>query len=290
MNIGNNIRELRRRAGQTQEQLAGALNVSFQAVSKWENGTALPDITMIPLLARYFSVTTDALLSYDRDRVMDEVMAIVDRAYEYRVSDPAHSRQILEEGLRQYPGNDILLGNILYTIDLDKRPDEMIVEASRLVDRATDMEIKMDAMQMLAKAHAAKGDLKSAKAVLDQIPELYFTKLELDAELLEGEDSRVSAEKQKWLSFETLIDMLGILSKRAAETGDWERAVRKLEGALAVLEAMAAERQDSSGGPWITPEPLRKAVAVLKPLAGSAKAETAERLEKQVEKHLEQWA
>lgn len=289
MNIGNNIRELRRRAGQTQEQLAGALNVSYQAVSKWENGTALPDITMIPLLARYFSVTTDALLSYDRDRVMDEVMTIADKAYEYRSSDPALSRRILEEGLRQYPGNDILLGNILYTIDLENQPDEIIVEASRLVDRATDMAIKLDAMQMLAKAHAVKGDLKSAKAVLEQIPELYFTKLELDALLLKGEDSRVSAEKQKWLSFETLIGMLGILSQRAAEAGDWDKAVGKLECAMAVVDAMAAEKPGGSFGGIDSAPELRGAVEALRSMAGEARAAAAERLARQVEEHLGYW-
>lgn len=259
MNIGKNIRELRKRAGLTQEQLAEAMNVSFQAVSKWENDTALPDITMIPLLARYFAVTTDALLNYDRDKVMDEVMTIVDRAYEYRVSDPAESRRILEEGLRQYPGNDILLGNILYTIDVERQPDEMLVEASRLVDRATDMEIKLDAMQMVAKAYAVKGDLKSAKAMLDQIPELYFTKLELDAELLRGEDSRVSAVKQKWLSFEQLISMMGILAQRAVERGDRTQAVEELRCALAVLQAMSGARK-AAGNELEVAEQLQRAM------------------------------
>lgn len=52
MNIGNKIRELRKQRGITQEQLAESIGISFQAVSKWENNIALPDITLVPVLAR----------------------------------------------------------------------------------------------------------------------------------------------------------------------------------------------------------------------------------------------
>ena len=48
MNIGNKIRELRKQRGITQEQLAESIGISFQAVSKWENNIALPDITLVP--------------------------------------------------------------------------------------------------------------------------------------------------------------------------------------------------------------------------------------------------
>ena len=49
--IGNKIKRLRKKHNVNQDELAKYLNVSFQAVSKWENGTAYPDITLIPALA-----------------------------------------------------------------------------------------------------------------------------------------------------------------------------------------------------------------------------------------------
>lgn len=64
MSIGKNIKRLRQNRGITQEQLAGELHLSGQAVSKWENETTLPDITLLPLLAEYFGVTIDELLDY----------------------------------------------------------------------------------------------------------------------------------------------------------------------------------------------------------------------------------
>ena len=64
MEIGNNIRQLRINRGITQEQLAEQMHISGQAVSKWENQTALPDISCLPLLADYFGVTIDELMGY----------------------------------------------------------------------------------------------------------------------------------------------------------------------------------------------------------------------------------
>lgn len=55
------IAALRKEAGLTQEQLATRLGVSFQAVSKWENGLSCPDIMLLPVLAELFRVSIDSL-------------------------------------------------------------------------------------------------------------------------------------------------------------------------------------------------------------------------------------
>ena len=57
--IGKNICNLRKQKGLTQEELAGRLNVSFQAVSKWENGASLPDVATLPLIAKAFGCSID---------------------------------------------------------------------------------------------------------------------------------------------------------------------------------------------------------------------------------------
>lgn len=64
MSLGNNIKQLRLSRGITQEQLAEQLHISGQAVSKWENQTALPDISCLPLLADFFGVSIDELMDY----------------------------------------------------------------------------------------------------------------------------------------------------------------------------------------------------------------------------------
>ena len=61
INISKNIADLRKRKGITQEQLAEALNISPQAVSKWETNTSFPDAQTLPLIAAYFEVSIDYL-------------------------------------------------------------------------------------------------------------------------------------------------------------------------------------------------------------------------------------
>ena len=69
MNVSEKIRTLRKSKGMSQEELAGQVNISRQAVSRWENGTALPDADNIVQLSKLFGVTTDYLLmdSYESD-------------------------------------------------------------------------------------------------------------------------------------------------------------------------------------------------------------------------------
>ena len=59
--VSENLKRLRKEKGFTQEQLATRLNVSFQAVSKWECGESYPDIVMLPSIAQIFSVSLDDL-------------------------------------------------------------------------------------------------------------------------------------------------------------------------------------------------------------------------------------
>jgi len=60
--IGTRIAEARKRKALTQDQLAEAMGVSPQAVSKWENDISCPDITLLPQLADYFGISVDDLL------------------------------------------------------------------------------------------------------------------------------------------------------------------------------------------------------------------------------------
>ena len=66
--IGKRISSLRKAMGMKQEELAERLDVSGQAVSKWENDQTCPDIGLLPRLARVFGVTTDYLLTGEQEQ------------------------------------------------------------------------------------------------------------------------------------------------------------------------------------------------------------------------------
>ena len=64
--IGTNIAKLRKEKNMTQEQLANLMGISYQAVSKWENGLSSPDVSSFPILADTFGVTIDELFGRER--------------------------------------------------------------------------------------------------------------------------------------------------------------------------------------------------------------------------------
>ncbi len=78
MKLGTKIKTLRLSASMTQEQLANRLGVSPQAVSKWESGTNMPDIQMLPELSVIFGVTIDALFDMADENRMERIRNMID--------------------------------------------------------------------------------------------------------------------------------------------------------------------------------------------------------------------
>lgn len=64
--LGKRIRDFRKAMNMTQEALAERMNVTAQAVSKWENDVSAPDISVLPDLADIFGITVDELLGAEK--------------------------------------------------------------------------------------------------------------------------------------------------------------------------------------------------------------------------------
>ena len=73
MEMGKKIRQLRFKAGLTQEQLADRLGIGPQSVSKWENAVAMPDITLLPLIAEIFGVSIDDLFDLTTEQRLNRI-------------------------------------------------------------------------------------------------------------------------------------------------------------------------------------------------------------------------
>ena len=65
MELGNNIKELRKQKGLRQEQLAEAMGVSTASVSKWETNQSYPELTLLADLADFFEVSIDTLIGHN---------------------------------------------------------------------------------------------------------------------------------------------------------------------------------------------------------------------------------
>lgn len=75
------IKELRKIRNVTQKDVAEAIHVSFQTVSKWENGVAMPDIEYLPLLAMYFDVDVEVLLGMRRVELKPETVDFSEKEF-----------------------------------------------------------------------------------------------------------------------------------------------------------------------------------------------------------------
>lgn len=76
LNLGENLKRLRKERNLSQEQLAEMLNVSRQAISKWESNKTYPDIENLILLRNLFNVTLDDLIvNENKTEVEDTIVA-----------------------------------------------------------------------------------------------------------------------------------------------------------------------------------------------------------------------
>ena len=82
-NLANNIAELRKLNGMTQQELAEKLNYTDKAISKWERGESTPDIESLSTIAKLFNLTVDDLLndSFDKDAVKKKEKTVLSKSY-----------------------------------------------------------------------------------------------------------------------------------------------------------------------------------------------------------------
>ena len=235
--LGEKIKLLRKQKNISQEVFANYLGVSFQAVSKWENGNTMPDVTIIPAIASFFGVSTDELFDFNLYEIEKNIEAIVDEHSKYWDADKTKAEQIIRDGLKQYPGNDVLLNCLIGVISELGKNDEVITIGKALVESTKYDDVRLDAYRIMAEAYKARGEYELAKEAIEHIPEVYFSNLYVKAYLLEGEEKYEAAVKESSLCLEHLVLMLEILGEIYLEKGETEKAKKEYTQAINVLKA-----------------------------------------------------
>lgn len=116
--IGEKIRQLRKRDGRKQENLAGALGVSPQAVSRWEANGGYPDMELIPAIANYFNISIDELFGYSKDR-QEKLKSILNKA-EQALSgqeDMTECIGMLRSAAEEFPSETQVLVKLGYALN-----------------------------------------------------------------------------------------------------------------------------------------------------------------------------
>jgi transcriptional regulator with XRE-family HTH domain len=192
LNIGENIKRFRKERNITQEELSEILGVSFQSVSRWENGTCYPDLELLPTISNFFGITVDRLLGVNKVIEQENVKKILDEFQKaISVGNIDKCIEIARQGVAEYPNNYELLNTLMYALFLAGNEDgnipdrkenmlkydaEITALGERIVKYCPDQNIRLEAMSRLAFNHCIMGRKKTGRAIYEQLPPQDFCK------------------------------------------------------------------------------------------------------------------
>lgn len=218
LDLGNNIRQLRRRDKRTQEQLAEALGVTSQAVSRWESGGSYPDMNLIPAIANFFGVSIDELFGYEGERThrIDTLAAEIDRMNQLNSGKDVCITECIalaRSALVEFPGNERLMlclasalykaayvrygechliddeGYSVYDVEKHKTYEEWL-EAIPLYERVLQAlplgKLRDRATEELAQLYLNLGDYEKGMDLAKQAPDMWNSREFLQAYACDG--------------------------------------------------------------------------------------------------------
>ncbi len=268
-NLGVNIKCFRKNKGFTQEELAGMLGVTPQAVSRWESEAGLPDVSMIVPIAQALNITTDALLGYQMqsqdDRIAEQVFAKMKELED--VEHPGQSSlavcEYLAEEANKNPMNyDIVLkyvqqvAGLSYYIDMEHLLDSEPERAKAILDDGIRKGINIirycNNTKKINKAHYAlawiyihRKDFDNAREHVNVLPSLegHCIREELTMPLVffeKGFDAmKDSAVEFNKLLFDLLVHQINTLTTHYCYFGTLEEALEICDWCEGVLNAYA---------------------------------------------------
>jgi transcriptional regulator with XRE-family HTH domain len=188
--FGENLRQLRRSQDLTQEELAEALNVSCQSVSRWENNACYPDMELLPTIASFFHTTVDHLLGVSQALEAQRVSAYLEQFQSaISVGDISACIEIARKGVAEFPGSFPLRNKLMYALfasadetgnipnwaENKTRYDAEIVSLGEgIMKFCPDQNIRLEATARLGFHHCEMGRQAQGRAILDTLPPAEF--------------------------------------------------------------------------------------------------------------------
>lgn len=251
INLGNKIRALRKKKGITQEQLASALNMSPQAVSKWEMGAGYPDVALLPVIAAYFGVSLDVLFDYDATNIEEKIMDILYSSRGGAPFDVAEKR--LLEGIAAYPSADILKKELLMQYEMQMRyhgcpelKEPALAIAKKLIAESNDYFIVASAKNDMASILIMNGNYEEAKGIIESMPYVYnidiYDRMRCSSYMLKGKDRLKGAREFKVWAHQDLFSCCEDEGLGFWEIGDYENAILSFEEVVNGIEVFALRK------------------------------------------------
>ena len=182
MRIGEQIKNYRKTAGLTQEQVANYLGVSTPAVNKWEKGNTYPDISLLPALARLLKIDMNELFSFHEELTEKEIGQFVNELSEVSLDSFIKAFEMGKNKIKEYPHCDSLIYSIatvlnaaltLSDVDDEKKLEcnNVIVEWLERTAESPNEKVRISSIFMLAAKYIQMEKYKEANIFLDKIPD-----------------------------------------------------------------------------------------------------------------------
>lgn len=195
--ISQRLKELRRKKGSTQEELAGFLSISIPAVSKWERGEGLPDITLLPKIAAYYNVTVDDLLGVGEIRKRERLDWYKDESRKLQnVGKMPEAAALWREALKEFPNEHEVISQLAHAVfyqnsDDAERYKEVIELEERILRESTNQDLRDGAIQALCFSYNCLGDSEKAKEYAEMASSITCSKELLLSIILKGDESEI---------------------------------------------------------------------------------------------------
>lgn len=193
INLAEQLKTLRKENNISQEKLAAYLGISYQAISKWENGNTYPDIQLLPEIARFFGVTIDELLQVeklDEQALFDEYTSKAEEFFR-NGEDMETVLTLWKEAYHKMPNNirvrEFLMSTYFDT-DKVKYSQEIIELGMEIYNSDANMYYKGQAIREVARTYAELGDILKAEQWVLKSTQINHCQEVLFSEILDGDE------------------------------------------------------------------------------------------------------
>jgi transcriptional regulator with XRE-family HTH domain len=213
--ICNNLKELRKKKNNTQEDLADFLSISIAAVSKWERGESYPDIELLPRIAVFYDTTVDDLLGVSEERKNHKLREYHTQMHEFwKTGDSLACVELWRNAAKEFPNDNNVMFQLLQALTNATNgpfaPDDKSNEAKEkeyfkeaveigevLSAKANDQSIIYSTLSRLSFAYKGLGEVEKAVKIANKLPHVWSTNESILTHILEG--AELKAHLQSFL-------------------------------------------------------------------------------------------